>query len=281
MEHTVVTAGLRLRDSFYTLGMTALAVPMGSEIPEHRRGALIPGPRFTHDIDDIKSWPNGLREGEFCVLTEKLHGVFCCLGLSANSPATEPEPVVSSKEHMAHARRFDPSAFENAGNLHVHTWHRHAAMARRAFDAMRQALCERHPHDVSDTPGWPSVTTVTPLNVFLFGEVCGRGVQDLDYGLHEPEFRLFDIHTSRGGYEDWGMVATVAQQCGLQTVPVLHAGRWSEDLLGAHADGQSSIAAHHREGVVIRPAVERYDSSGPGRVIFKSLSARTGGTQRS
>ena len=273
-------------DAVGVLGLTKWS----PEIPEHMLGTLVPGPKVTYGIDDIQSWPDRLRANEFCVLTEKLHGVFCCLGMSTGDPSAEPEAVVSSRGHLSQGRRFDLSASENAENLYVQTWHRHAATVRRVFDALRQEMYDRQGR-ASKTTGWPmDITSDSPFTVLLFGEVCGRKVQDLDYGLKEPQFRLFDIYTSSYGYEDWSMVDVVAKKFDLETVPVLHVGRWDAGLLDVHTEGQSTIAAHPREGIVIRPAVERHDSGskhesgrGPGRVIFRSLSAkhllRDGGTE--
>lgn len=259
------------------------------EIPEHLKGTMVPGPKVTYEIDNIKAWPDRMREGENCLVTEKLHGIFCCLGLSADVWAGEPEAAVSSRGHLSQGRRFDLSASENDGNPYIQMWHHHADAVRCVFDAMRRRLPRRHPS--STDPGRPAnVDADAPLEVFLFGEICGREVQDLDYGFRESQFRLFDIRTSVDGYEDWGIVQAVAEEFGLETVPVLHVGPWSEGLLSAHTDGQSSIASHHREGVVVRPWLERDDSGvdhesgrGPGRVIFKSLSERhllrKGGTE--
>ena len=264
-------------------------VKWAPEIPEHLKGTMVTGPKVTYAIDDMKAWPDRMREGEHCLVTEKLHGVFCCLGLSADVWDGEPEAVVSSRGHLSRGRRFDLSAPENDGNPYIQMWHRYADTVRCVFDAVRRRLPERHPS--STDPGRPAnVDADAPLEVFLFGELYGSEVQDLDYDLSDPQFRLFDVRTSVDGYEDWGIVQAVAEEFGLETVPVLYVGPWSEGLLSAHTDGQSSIAAHHREGVVVRPWTERCDSGvdhesgrGPRRVIFKSLSEmhllRKGGTE--
>ena len=236
-------------------------------IPDNLVGIVVQGPKIGFDIDDIKAWPDRLDPGEPVVVTEKLHGTFCCLGLRRLEQGDDLEPVVSSKGHLNHGLRFDIDA---ADNVYVDVWRRCASGVRAAFDAW---------NGDSDKP----------FEMYLFGEICGPEVQDLAYGLPEPEFYLFDVRLAEG-YENWETVEEVADIADVATVPELHSGPWTPDLLATHNDGQSTLASHHREGIVIRPQSGRYDTGlkhpsgrGPGRVIFKSVSARhllrKGGTE--
>ena len=222
-------------------------------VPVHMAGTMLPGLQATFDIDDIKSWPDRLIDGEEVVITEKLHGSFCCMGWSERG-ALE---LVSSKGQLAKGLRFDTDAPDNDDNLYVKAWRRYA-------DAVL-ALRERHPSE----------------SLLLFGEVCGPRVQDLSYGLFEPQFFLFDVRAD-GSYLDWDAVSDTAAGLAMETVPVLWRGPWSASLLLDHTDGQSSITAkHHREGIVVKPTVTRYDTGmehptgrgfrPPGRVVFKSV----------
>ena len=67
------------------------------EVPDYMLGIMTAGPKITYDIDDTKSWPGRMVVEEECVVTEKLHGVLCCLGVRREATADEMEPVVSSK----------------------------------------------------------------------------------------------------------------------------------------------------------------------------------------
>lgn len=252
-------------DASEALGLTKWVPP----VPVHMAGKMVPGPKIGFDIDDIKAWPDRLRPGETVVVTEKLHGTFCCLGLRRTDPGAEPEGVVSSKGHLSNGLRFDLDSPDNIDNLYVKAWRRHEEGIREAFDAR------------CGTDG--------PFEMYLLGEICGPRVQDMSYGLTEPSLYLFDVRQS-DGYQDWETVQTVAETAGINTVPELWRGPWSPELLDDHTDGQSQLAGHHREGVVARPAASRYDTGlehpsgrGPGRVIFKSVSARhllrKGGTE--
>ena len=257
-------AGLSVGDdAAEALGVVKWVPP----VPVHMSGLMVPGPKIGYDIDDIKSWPDRIVEGEEVVVTEKLHGSFCCLGLRRESPGAEPEPVVSSKGQLGQGLRFDVGAEANTDNLYVRAWREHAEAIGAEFDRLGE-------HAEA---------------MYFFGEVCGPKVQDLVYGLSVPRFHVFDLRLD-GGYAPWDEVTAAAGRAGIPTVPELWRGPWSPSLLAEHTDGQSTLAKHHREGIVVRPVATRYDTGidhpsgrGPGRVILKSVSARhllrKGGTE--
>ena len=250
-------------DAAEVLGVVKWVPP----VPVHMSGLMVPGPKIGYDIDDIKSWPDRMVEGEEAVVTEKLHGSFCCLGMRRESPGAEPEPVVSSKGQLGQGLRFDVGAEANADNLYVRVWRDHAGAVRREFGRLGDDA----------------------LAMYLFGEVCGPKVQDLAYGLQQPRFHAFDLRLDNG-YASWDDVRFAAERVGAPTVPELWRGLWSHRLLSAYTDGSSALAEHHREGIVVRPVATRYDTGidhpsgrGPGRMILKSVSERhllrKGGTE--
>lgn len=240
------------------------------EIPDHLKGTVVPGPKIGFDVDNIKAWPDRLQPGEPVVVTEKLHGTFCCLGLRRQPGDTEAQAVVSSRGHLNAGRCFDLGSADNADNPYVELWRHHEPKVRALFD------------------NWNGHSS-DPFEIYLFGELCGPGIQDLAYGLDRPEFYLFDVRIP-AGYENWETVEEIADIFGFVTVPDLYEGPWSPELLTGYTDGGSTLAGHHREGIVVRPLEGRYDTGvdhpsgrGPGRVIFKSLSEkhllRKGGTE--
>lgn len=241
-------------DAVQALGLKKWVPP----VPVHMSGLMVPGPKIGYDIDDIKSWPDRMVAGEEAVVTEKLHGSFCCLGLRREESGGLPQPVVSSKGQLGQGLRFDTEAEANTDNLYVRAWRDHADGIRHEFDRLG----------------------VDALAMYVFGEVCGPKVQDLVYGLARPMFHAFDLRLD-DGYARWDDVRAAADRIGMATVPELWRGPWSETLIGEHTDGRSTLGGHHREGIVVRPAVTRYDTGlhhpsgrGPGRVILKSVSER-------
>jgi len=107
--------------------------------------------------------------------------------------------------------------------------------------------------------------------IAFYAEVYGQ-VQDLKYGAGKAELRLafFDaMNIVTRKYLDWQEFKDLADSLGLQRVPGLYEGPWSQELR-ALAEGRSTIAGaeHIREGLVVKPVRERFDLE-CGRVILK------------
>lgn len=89
------------------------------------------------------------------------------------------------------------------------------------------------------------------VNIDLFGEIFGRGVQDLHYGLSAPEFRAFDIAID-GEFAPSETKAMMFERLGVQRVPVLYRGPWDREALVAHRDGKTVLGEGNiREGIVV------------------------------
>jgi RNA ligase (TIGR02306 family) len=109
-----------------------------------------------------------------------------------------------------------------------------------------------------------------PMYIF-YGEVYGQ-VQDLKYGIKQgATFRAFDVFSVKTGrYLDFDEARDLATSVGIDWVPILYRGPWHEDLKRM-CEGMSTIPGAEgciREGIVVRPSVERYDHK-IGRVVLK------------
>lgn len=103
----------------------------------------------------------------------------------------------------------------------------------------------------------------------VYGEVYGQ-VQDLKYGQAAAAFRAFDVYDRRlGRFVDHDPARSMLEYEGIATVPELYRGPWSESLMSL-AEGSSTLAAHVREGFVVRPVVERVHPR-HGRVVLKMV----------
>lgn len=103
-------------------------------------------------------------------------------------------------------------------------------------------------------------------DVIVFGEIYGRGIQDLTYGETTPVFRCFDISVN-GLYLSHYLTMMLCKSYSIPTVPVLWVGAYSQDKLVSLTDGKSSLADHVREGVVVKALEETVP-----RQILKSVS---------
>ena len=239
------------------LGITKWVPP----IPPTMNGEVESAPELLPwvDIENIQRFPDIFTPGEAVVLTEKLHGSACLLTYLAD----EDRVHVSSKGFGAKylALKEDPR------NLYWRAMHGHgvAEVAAR--------LAER----------------LGARRVGIFGEVYGAGVQDLTYGADGRReslgYAVFDVSAEIDGTVRW---LDAAELLGgeLPLVPRLFEGAYDIDRVLEVASGRETVSGrelHLREGVVIRPAVERYSPVTGGRAIAKAVSAayltRKGGTE--
>jgi len=207
-----------------------------------------------------------------------VHNTWCMIGLMPPRDAHPEEGrlIISSKGLSARGLAMKYDAEANKTNLYVRVA-RHYNMDNRISFAFGHQL--KHDFD--------------PQPVYVLGEIFGRGVQDLSYGSSadkdvEIGFRVFDIYVGRpgsGSYLNDSELDAACKRLGLQRVPVLYRGPFSKKVLYEYTDGFETISGkemHIREGVVVRPTVERW-SEEIGRVQLKSVSGdyltRKGGTE--
>lgn len=108
------------------------------------------------------------------------------------------------------------------------------------------------------------------FNWILFGEIAGKKIQDLDYGLDKPELFLFDI-SCNGRYLDYDEFEEIIKLLELPIVPLLYRGKYDINLLKDLSTGQAFQGDHIKEGTVIRPIKERWEKR-VGRVILKKIN---------
>ncbi|MCX5047047.1 MULTISPECIES: RNA ligase (ATP) [unclassified Streptomyces] len=239
------------------LGITKWVPP----IPPTMNGEVESAPDLLPwvDIENIQRFPDIFSPGEAVVLTEKLHGSACLLTYLAD----EGRVHVSSKGFGAKSLALK----EDPRNLYWRAVHGHGV----AEAATR--LAER----------------VGARRVGIFGEVYGAGVQDLTYGADGRRttlgYAVFDVSAEIDGTVRW---LDAAELLGgeLPLVPRLYEGPYDIGRVLEIASGRETVSGrelHLREGVVIRPAAERYSPVTGGRAIAKAVSAayltRKGGTE--
>jgi RNA ligase (TIGR02306 family) len=228
-----------------------------------------------YDIENYKAFPEVLRDGEPVVFTEKIHGTWCQIGVLPTSlaDATHGPLVVSSKGMAGKGLAFMPDASDNENNLYLRAA-RHLGVRTRVEQIMNDLLDAGRP-------------------VFILGEVFGAGVQDLAYGASAERdaslgFRVFDVYVGvpgQGEYLSDQALDTFCERLLLTRVPVLYRGPFSREVMEQYTNGKESVSgkqAHIREGIVMRPQIERRDEM-LGRVQLKSVSEayllRKGGTE--
>ena len=199
-------------------------------------------------IENIQRYSAAFTEGQPVVITEKIHGTNCRLGLVRDNSG---EFTFCAGSHKV--RRKEGSGLywefmdENMMNM-------------LSFLS-----------DADDCTGPPC------HDVVVFGEIFGPGIQDMQYGRTGHDFRVFDISIDGQYMSYWDMVTTCDAH-GLLTVPLLSAGDFSLELVDAHTYGPSTFDGitakfKDREGCVIRPTIEAHSDILGGRLLLKSVSA--------
>lgn len=242
------------QDVAETLGITKYVPP----VPVHMAGEVYPleaGLALKYDIENFKRHPQVIRTDEPVVMTEKLHGTFMAFVVLPQAMAGERHEegifLISRKGLLEQGLALKHNE-ANANNLYLR-----AARQYGLYDRLRRF----------------SYAITEPL--YLMGEVYGD-VQDLKYGHKKGEvgFRVFDMCMGRDHFLNDAQLDQFCRHLGLNRVPVLYRGPFSQETLMRHTEGRETVSGggfNIREGVVVRPLKERCDPI-LGRVILKSVS---------
>lgn len=237
-------------------------------VPVHLAGKTVHAPNLVKwlDIENIKRYPDIFAPAELVVATEKIHGT-CCLFTHDVETGVD---YVSSKGVGAQQLAL----LEEDRNVY---W--------------RAVKAHGLPLQASGIAGyWGGIFEGGIRAVGLFGEVYGKGVQDLHYGKDAAAddtlgYALFDISIVDGtGRQHWLSHPELVEMLDRSTpagplftiprVPVVYEGPYDYALLAGLAEGRSLLdPGTIREGVVVRPKWERYSNSLGGRAIGKIVSA--------
>ena len=235
-------------------------IPVGMAGEMFNSGKMRP----SYDIEPIQKYMNVFIEGEIVEYTEKCHGtqtaiVFC-------KDETHPEAFGEDKNIFLFSKGLGDKGLSvknverNANNAYL-----------RAFKE-----CDIEAK-VKSSYLWNKEST---RKLVVFGETYG--VQDLKYGLAngQVDFILFDVWVEEDfqgditqRYLNFENCKLFAEDAKIKRVPSLYVGPFSVETLQEYTSGNTAIAdvKQIREGVVVRPQMERYHEE-IGRVILKSVS---------
>ena len=186
--------------------------------------------RYT-DIENMRNYPDIIEEGEEVIITEKIHGTNHRFGLI--------DSIFMAGTHNTRQK-------ENPNNKY---WY----VVNDNMKAMVNHFSDKYNQ-----------------NIIIYNEIFGFGIQDLQYGMKDIDFRCFDIRT-KNRYLDWQEVKEACQQFDIKTVPVLYQGKFSFDKIKEIEEMKNTTinnGCNLMEGVVVKPLKERNDFR-IGRVILK------------
>lgn len=211
------------------------------------------------DIENIRNFPDVFEEGEPVIATEKIDGSNDRIGISF-SVLEDGSEVYEWKagSHALKRKRPDPENMKE--NIYWYPYN---------LDSVRNMVSHLHAMGGDNN------------EVILYGEIYGRvrgGHKSLHYGKpNSLNFVAFDIKIN-GDYIDFSEVLRYCNLFGVPHVPVVGIFDFSLEKAKKASTGYSYLALangmekpHMREGIVIKPIVERRDPAF-GRVVVKFLN---------
>lgn len=221
------------------------------------------------DIENLGNFPGVFQEGEEVVVTEKIHGTNCRVGFVMTDTILEEGENEEVWEWMAGSHNNRRKEYNDKGVRSMYWW----------------------PLLPSDSPDGDTLRLLiiqvmirenAKSSVIVFGEIFGAGVQDMQYGQNGRAFRVFDISVD-GNYLDYDKMMKHAEpyiENGVQVVPLLYRGPYSTQKMTELVDGPTTVCKAEdikepfkgREGIVIKPIKERFDSILGGRTVLKYVS---------
>ena len=216
------------------------------------------------DIENIKYYPNtfGYDEGDV-IITEKIHGTNFRFGKLKKSPGNWFQKiwnrVTSDHEFVvgSHHVQQNPLAMGK-------TW-----LEQRGLTTGNVYL---------ETVKKLNAKEWCPDNYIFFGEIYGKGIQDMNYGLNEPSVAFFDVMyidpvTGEDRYLNYDEFTALCDDYGLERVPELYRGPWNQDCLN-YRTGLALAGTNReqlREGCVVKTVIEKRNSL-LGRTILKVIN---------
>lgn len=227
-------------------------------------------PEYTK-IEKIEFFEGIFKEGEPVWISEKIHGTNFRCGWVLKEKISWLDKI---KQYFG---KFDPYEFV-CGSHHVQM-----SVEKPHKSWYDQVVEFNHYQKLA-----LKLKNKIPKGYIIYGEIFGKGIQDLTYGMKTTDFVVFDVMHD-GKYLDFEEMLVVLDYMGLSEnlVPILYQGPYSEEVKDALTKGMSILAAYNltqqiKEGVVIKPVIERFDSV-LGRVVVKSIntdySTRKNGTE--
>lgn len=216
-------------------------------------------PQYTN-IENFKNFPDVFEEGEEVVILEKIHGT------NFRSGRIDPFNINWKYVPLLLKLRLLLTKFFHAKNPGFFTVGTHRTNLKKVWvkDKLLNVywrIAEKY-----------KLQGKLYLREEIFGEIYGYGVQK--YFPYDSPFnqsvRFFDAMISNQ-YLNWDNFQNFCERKNLPMVPVLYVGPFSLEKVIELASGKSLIGDHIREGIVIKPTIEKFHPT-LGRKILKYIN---------
>lgn len=232
------------------------------KIPDNLLGEIsYVGEEYTinYDIENIKKYPDLLKEDDIVEITEKVHGTFFMI---SSVPISKSNPLLINGRNSISSKGLSKKGFsfldckENENNVYLKIVKKYNLfeIANKLSDELNETI-------------------------IIAGEIFGSSIQDLGYGLiNDLDYRIFDVAV---GNERYNKVFFSPEKLNeftsnnnLKKVPILYYGKFNTSVLTTYTNGKETISGkekHIREGVIVK-LISSEKNTNFSRVILKSVS---------
>lgn len=239
------------------LGVAKYEIPEKSvQIMGKVTSKRIQNPYFTKytDIENIQNFPDVFQDGDMVVITEKIHGSnvrFGWLPIEINFKSWDWLGILRSlwKKYILH-------------QTHEFVYGSHNVQLQ--WDNQKNIYAKvLKDYDIKNLP----------RDIIFYGEVYGKGIQELEYGKLGLSLVIFDIKEAKlNTYAEWKDVRKLCEIHGFVPVPTLYVGEFYWEVLNKETIGNSVIELGQiREGCVVKSLNEE-NHPHIGRKILKSIN---------
>lgn len=243
------------------LGVAKYEVP---EKPSHMQDKSttrkVQNPNFTKytDIENIQNFDTVFEDGDMVVITEKIHGSnirFGWLPIEINWRSRNIFGILRSLFRKYILREKYEFVY---GSHNV----------QLQFDSDKGYYDKNIYSEVLKKFNIGNL----PAGYTFYGEVYGKGVQDLEYGRDELDIVIFDIKDDEGKYLQYHLLVSLCLLQKLPIAPELYVGEFHMEDMKSFTQGSSTICENQiREGCVVKSLVEK-NHPRIGRMILKSIN---------
>ncbi len=223
--------------------------------------------RYT-DIENIKNYNDIFTENDIVVITEKIHGSNARYG-NLEIVINNNQPFLEKIKNWIQKYVFKQTHQFVIGSHNVQIT---ANTNRRSFysENIWEKIATKY-----------DLKNKIPKDYIVCGEIYGKGIQDLTYGLENIDLVIFDIkYKSR--YQSWEFVKNFCNKNNLKYAPELYIGKWNNELIKYNSGNSTLCNTQITEGCVIK-MLEEENHPKIGRKILKSINVdyllRKGGTE--
>jgi RNA ligase (TIGR02306 family) len=207
------------------------------------------------NIENIKNYNRIFKEGDEVVITEKIHGTNFRAGRLPINPGYSFLDKIQYWWYKYILKRGYEFVY-GSHNVQI-TYHAN----RNCFygEDVYGRMAEKY-----------KLAEIIPEDFIVYGEIYGKGIQELEYDRADIDVVFFDIKY-KNKYLSYTDFVKFCSKYDLPKAPALYIGPFSEQVLKEETNGKSTIAKHIREGCVVKSFHEE-NHPVVGRKVLKSIS---------